>query len=147
MVNIYIESSLKDLKRQSGVVCLILENPENKSNTATQFGKIVDSTKYRAELISLKIALGMVKNTQELTIYTDCQYMAAAFQRNWINTWIRNGWKTAKGRDVVDQEEWKRILELLKNRKITFKVNENHEYKLWMKSEVQKRSEKYKKST
>lgn len=145
MVNIYIESSLKDLKRQSGVVCVILEDQENKEHTATQFGKILEATKYKAELISLKNALGMLKKCNEVTVYTECQYMAAAFERDWLKNWQSNGWKTAKGRDVTDQEEWKKILEALKGRKIIFKVNGEHSYKAWMKSEVQRRAEKYKK--
>lgn len=144
MINIYIATSLKGLKIQNGIVCLILENAENKGNTATQFGKILDMTKYTSEIIALKNALKMVGKKEEITIFTDCRYVAAAFERGWILNWQKNNWKTARNKDVKHREEFEKILELLNGRKIKFQVQKQHEYKQWMQKEVNDRAERLK---
>lgn len=144
MVNIYIATSLKSLKRQNGIACVILENAENTSNTATIFGKIIEKTKNGADVASLKNALIRVKDRAKLTIFTDSTYLASAFEQNWLEKWQQNGWKTAKGEEIENRADWEEISELLNGVIPTFKVKEQHEYKLWMQSEIEKRLEKRK---
>ena len=46
-----------------------------------------------------------------VNITTTSEYLANAFRRRWIETWKRNGWTTADGNPVRNQEDWKRLME------------------------------------
>lgn len=145
MINIYIETSQKPLKRQNGIACLILENPENKGNTVTIFGKTLEKTKYEAELISLKIALNKVKKGEKLIIWTECNMLAAVFERKWLEKWKENSWKTAKRQNVKHCEVLMEIYEILAGNYPEINHKKPHEYKMWMKKEVKERKERHEK--
>lgn len=36
-----------------------------------------------------------------------------AFQQGWIKTWMENGWKNSKGKNVRCRELWEKLVELL----------------------------------
>lgn len=142
MINIYIETSLKPLKRQDGEVGFVIENGLNKGQTATQFGQICEKTEYASVLLGLKYALKRVIKKNEITIWTDCTYVAAGFNKGWLDTWKKNGWKTAKGCDIANKELWQDIAELLDGNTPEVRLKEKHEFKNWLKDEVEKRSKK-----
>lgn len=142
-VNIYIESSVKGLKRQSGVVGFVLEAAGREGDTVTQFGRVEDVTENQAQLLALKYALKRIQDMSDLKIWTDNSYIAAAFRQNWIKGWNERDWKTAKGKDVANREEWESILKMLGDSIPEFAISEKHEYKNWLSKEVERRSEKY----
>ena len=139
MINIYIATSVKSLKRLNGSACIVLENLENKGNAVTIFGKILEKTKNGAELTTFKNALLRIVNREELTVYTDNPYLSSAFEQGWLKKWQENGWKTAKGTEVENKADWEEVLKLLNGSRPTFKVKEPHEYKMWMEKELEKR--------
>lgn len=47
--------------------------------------------------------------TQKIHIWTDSQYVKNGVQQ-WSKNWIRNGWKTAGGKAVKNQQIWREIL-------------------------------------
>ena len=142
-VNIYIESSIKGLKRRSGVVGFILEAEGYEGKTVTQFGSVKEATENQAQLLALKYALKRIKDMSELRIWTDNSYMAAAFEQDWISGWIERGWKTAKGKEVANREEWESILQMLGESIPEFQVAQSHSFKSWLSKEIERRVEKY----
>ena len=56
-------------------------------------------------------------------VYTDSKYVVQAVE-GWISSWIKNGWKTSAGKDVMNQELWESLdlnLKILKRvRPISF---------------------------
>ena len=44
-----------------------------------------------------------------VTVYTDSDYIVASFQNGWVDSWMRHGWKNAKGRTVRNVELWKEL--------------------------------------
>lgn len=141
-VNIYIESSVKGLKRQSGVVGFVLEAAGREGDTVTQFGRVEDVTENQAQLLALKYALKRIQDKREITIWTDNTYLAAAFQQNWIAGWIERNWKNAKGKEVANRTEWESILQMLDGCVPEFR-KEHHSYKNWLSGECERRAEKY----
>lgn len=142
-INIYIKSSVKTLKRQNGVVGFVIEAEAFEGYTITQFGSVRDVTDNQSQLLALKYALMRINDKSELIIWTDNKYIAAAFNQGWIKGWKYRGWKTAKGKDVANSEEWKEVLELLKDNIPQFKIQENHSYSTWLHREVERRAKKY----
>ena len=47
----------------------------------------------------------------EIEIYTDSQYVKLGITE-WINTWIKNNWKTSKKEDVKNKDLWLELYNL-----------------------------------
>lgn len=81
-------------------------------------GAEADSTNNRMELMAVIGSLEALRESCEVTIYTDSSYVADAFKKNWIAGWLRNGWKTAAKTPVKNSELWQRLLAAVKPHKI-----------------------------
>lgn len=72
-------------------------------------GKEAHTTNNRMEL---RAAIEALKNTNlevdEVEINTDSQYLKKGITE-WIYGWKRNGWKTANGKPVKNQDLWKEL--------------------------------------
>lgn len=135
-VNIYIETSIRGKKPSNGVVGFVMEA---KGATLTQFGKVTNVNEDQSVIKALKYALKRIRQASEITIWTDNRYMTAAINADWLGTWVRNDFKTAKGKEVDSKEDWIEIAELLKYH--TAEVNDKpHEYKGWLIVEVRRRN-------
>lgn len=56
----------------------------------------------------------------EIIIYSDSAYLVQAFRLGWIQKWQRNGWKTATGQDVLNQDLWQELVLLTTIHKVTW---------------------------
>ena len=48
-----------------------------------------------------------------IRVFTDSNYVRMGLTE-WSKNWERNGWKTVKGDDVKNKEEWIRMIELMR---------------------------------
>lgn len=77
-------------------------------------GELRWTTNQRAELTAVVEALGAVKKFNlETVVYSDSAYIVNCFKDNWRASWIRNGWKTSKGGEVVNRDLWERLFALV----------------------------------
>jgi ribonuclease HI len=51
-----------------------------------------------------------------VTVYTDSVYVIRGITQ-WIWGWIRNGWRTAEGKDVTNREYWQELSSVVSKRK------------------------------
>ena len=142
-VNIYIESSVKGPRRSNGVVGFVLEEESHKDKTLTQFGKVENVTANQAVLLALIHAMRRIKTGTDITIWTDSFYVQSALVHGWLEEWSENGWKTAKGKEICNEKEWKQIKELLGDVEPEFEIGTQHPFKNYLKSEVERRSKRY----
>jgi len=84
------------------------------------------TTNNRMELMSLIVALEALKSPVRLTIHTDSKYLMNPFQKRWIAKWKSNGWQTSAKEDVLNQDLWKRLDELLRPHQFAFKWIKGH---------------------
>lgn len=73
------------------------------------------ATNQYAELISIKYALKLCRDVKDLTLYTDSQYSINCITL-WYKTWIKNGWKSSSGSDVLYSDIIKECLRILEYR-------------------------------
>ena len=84
--------------------------------------------------MELKAALEALKAQQEPTrvrLYSDSAYLVNAFQQNWMRRWKVNGWKTATGKPVENQDLWKELITLSDKHEVTWikvKGHSSHYY-------------------
>lgn len=68
------------------------------------------TTNNRMELLGAIVGLESLKRPCRVTIYSDSQYLVNAFQKHWVEGWMRRGWKTASKQPVKNVDLWKRLL-------------------------------------
>ena len=89
------------------------------------------TTNNRMELLAAIIALETLKKPCEITLTSDSKYLIDAIEKNWIESWIKKGWKNASKQPVKNIDLWKRLIEAMKPHKINFvwvKGHAGHEY-------------------
>ncbi len=58
------------------------------------------------ELKAVIEGLKLLKEACSVTLVVDSRYVMDAFEKNWIENWRANGWKTAAKDPVKNQELW-----------------------------------------
>ena len=82
-----------------------------------------ETTNNRMELMGVITGLEALNKPCEVEIISDSKYVTDAFNRNWIEGWIKKGWRNSSG-EVKNIDLWKRLL----------KAAEPHELKfIWVK--------------
>ena len=133
-VNIYTASGIRSPRAGNGKAGYILEmKTEKEPVTLTKTVELLNATANQSELRILNMALARLTKKCSLTIYTESGYVAAGIEE--LSRWQENGWKTSRGTDVANKEEWQETAELLNGHAFSV-TTENHEYRAWLRSEV-----------
>lgn len=137
-VRIYLYSTIKGCRTCSGAYTYILEADTSKG-TITRFKteKVENVTAHKSVLLALTAALKRIRQISHLVIYTDSNYVAVNTKGS-LAKWKKNGWKTARGKNIKNQEEWQEIERLLKQHSFEFVVTPWNSYYQWMKEESEK---------
>jgi len=88
------------------------------------------TTNNRMELIAVIEALKALPSGREVEVRTDSQYVKNGITA-WINTWKRNGWRTASKSPVKNRELWEELDRLSAARKPLFVWVEGHAGEEW----------------
>ncbi|MGN1270075.1 MAG: ribonuclease HI [Clostridia bacterium] len=85
-----------------------------------------DTTNNIMELTAVIESLKLLKRPCKVDLYSDSAYVVNAFLQNWINGWIKNGWKNSSKEDVKNKELWQELLSLTKIHNVTFHKVKGH---------------------
>lgn len=66
------------------------------------------TTNNRMELLAAICALESLSKPCKVDLYTDSQYVQKGITE-WMSSWLRRGWKNAKGEAVKNQDLWQRL--------------------------------------
>lgn len=58
-------------------------------------------------------SIGVLNGICLLDIHTDNDYLIGAMRQGWLAEWQKNNWKTAKGTNVKNLDQWKILSGLL----------------------------------
>lgn len=68
------------------------------------------TTNNRMELMAAIVGLEALMRPCEVELYSDSKYLTDAFNKKWIDGWIKKGWKRGKNEPVKNMDLWKRLL-------------------------------------
>ena len=86
-------------------------------------GGETETTNNRMELMGVITGLEALNRPCEVEVISDSKYVTDAFNQNWIEGWLKKGWRSSSG-EVKNIDLWKRLL----------KAAEPHELKfIWVK--------------
>lgn len=84
-----------------GVIIEIGEGKEITTNNEMELKAVVEALK------------NIPKEEKNVEVYSDSKYVIDG-AKGWTFGWVKNGWKTKAGTDVLHMEMWKELIELLK---------------------------------
>lgn len=90
-----------------------------KDNVKKISGFVPNTTNNRMEILALINALSILKESCEITVYSDSKYVVDSINKNWVLNWQKNNWMK-KNKKVPNSDLWYTLLNLMKNHKIDF---------------------------
>ena len=78
------------------------------------------TTNNRMELMAAIAGLEALNRQCEVELYSDSQYLVNAFNKHWIEGWIKKGWKRGKNEPVKNVDLWQRLLKAKSAHHVSF---------------------------
>jgi len=116
MIKIYTDGSCLKNPGNGGWAAIINDDGDIKRVSGSE----KNTTNNRMELMAPLNALKGMDPNKEIEIYTDSQYVKLGITE-WINTWIKNSWKTSKKEEVKNKDLWIQLYNL--NQSLNIKWN------------------------
>ena len=113
MIEIYTDGSCLENPGNGGWAAIIKINENIKKISGSE----KNTTNNRMELLATINALKSINSDEEINIFTDSQYVKLGITE-WINTWVKNNWKTSKKEDVKNKDLWTELYNLNRTLKV-----------------------------
>ncbi len=85
-----------------------------------------ETTNNRMEIYAVIVGLRCLREPCEVTVYSDSAYTVNAFNEGWIFGWMKNGWKKADNKPVLNAELWQELYSLTQKHKVRFVKVKGH---------------------
>ncbi len=108
-VEIFTDGGCKGNPGPGGYGCIL----KQKDHIKEIKGGDPKTTNNIMEMTAVIVALKQLREPCEIRLTTDSQYVVKGMTE-WINGWIRNGWKTASRQPVKNKELWQELMKLSK---------------------------------
>ena len=121
-VTIYTDGACSGNPGPGGWAGIVLFGPHEKVVSGAERA----TTNNRMELRAVVESLRALKKPCRVSVRTDSAYVANAFNRGWIQNWLRRGWKTASKKPVKNRDLWEDLLDLMDEHEVTFVKVKGH---------------------
>lgn len=85
------------------------------------------TTNNRMELLAAIVGLEALTKPCEVELISDSKYLTDAFNRNWIDGWLKKNWKTSGNKPVKNIDLWKRLLAAKEPHSVSFVWVKGHD--------------------
>ncbi len=109
-VTIYTDGACSGNPGKGGWGAILIYGDKKKEIS----GAMDETTNNQMELTAPIEALKLLKRPCYVKLYSDSAYVVNAFLQKWIDTWVKNGWKTADKKEVKNKELWMQLYEFTK---------------------------------
>ena len=126
-VTIYTDGSARGNPEGPGGYGTILHYVDRNGTLHTReySGGYKKTTNNRMELMAVIVGLEALTKPCEVEVISDSKYVTDAFNRNWIGSWLKKGWKASSG-PVKNIDLWKRLLAAKEPHTVTFTWVKGH---------------------
>ena len=84
------------------------------------------TTNNRKELLAVISALEKLNQSCIVELYSDSKYVIDALTKGWLTSWIKNGWRKADKKPVLNVDLWQRLLPLLEKHEMHYHWVKGH---------------------
>lgn len=121
-VTIYTDGACSGNPGPGGWAAILIYGSKERVITGFE----ADTTNNRMELAAVVESLRVLKERCNVAVHTDSSYVANAFNENWIEGWIRRGWKTAGKKPVKNQDLWEDLIQQVAKHEVKFVKVKGH---------------------
>lgn len=127
-VKIYTDGSARGNPDGPGGYGVILQYVDGKGqlHELTKSAGYKKTTNNRMELMGVITGLESLNRPCDVEVISDSKYVTEAFNQNWIDNWMANGWKKSDKKPVLNVDLWKRLLEAKRDHNVTFTWVKGH---------------------
>ncbi|WP_067924020.1 ribonuclease HI [Alicyclobacillus shizuokensis] len=112
-VNIWTDGACKGNPGPGGWAFVIEDEVTGK--TLEKCGAEKETTNNRMELRAVIESLKSLRKPCQVTLYSDSEYVCSAFNRGWLASWRKHGWRTASKKPVANAECWQELVSLVED--------------------------------
>lgn len=87
----------------------------------------VKTTNNRMEMMAAIVGFEALNRPCQVDVFSDSQYLINAFNKHWIDGWIKKGWKRGKNEPVKNVDLWKRLLKAAGPHQVTWNWVKGHD--------------------
>ena len=120
-VEIYTDGACSGNPGKGGYgIVLRYKKPDGEYITKEISEGFETTTNNRMEVMAAVIALESLKKPCNVMLYSDSKYLIDAIKENWLDNWIKKGWKTAGKKPVKNVDLWQRLINAMQKHEIDF---------------------------
>lgn len=126
-VTIWSDGSSRGNPGPGGYGCVLVyvdaAGQEHRREIAQGFER---TTNNRMELLGAIVGLEALRRPCRVVMRTDSEYVANGFNKGWLATWQRKGWKNSKKKPVENRDLWERLLRAVEPHEVTWEHVAGH---------------------
>ena len=127
IVKLYSDGSSRGNPGPGGYGTILLyEDAHGTVHEKTISQGYAETTNNRMELLGCIAGFEALNRPCRVEVYSDSKYLVDAFNQNWIENWVANGWKRGKSGPVKNIDLWKRLLTAIEPHEVTFTWVKGH---------------------
>ena len=123
LVRLYTDGACSGNPGPGGWAAILKFGPHQKEIS----GNMSHTTNNRMELFAVISGLGALKQSCKVEVYSDSTYVVNAFNQNWIEGWLKRGWKTSDNKPVENQDLWRLLLITMRKHDVSFHKVPGHQ--------------------
>lgn len=120
-IKIYTDGACKGNPGPGGWGAVLIYGDQQKEIWGGETG----TTNNRMELKAAIEALKSMKKSCDIELYTDSQYVRKGITE-WMQNWLKKGWRTASGSPVKNSDLWKALNEAVAKQNISWHWVKGH---------------------
>ena len=121
-VIIYTDGACHGNPGPGGYAAILIHGEKQKELS----GGFKKTTNNRMELMAAIKGLESLKDSWDVTLYSDSQYLVRSMTEGWVEKWQANGWKRNKKDPALNVDLWKQILILCFKNDVKFVWTKGH---------------------
>ncbi len=127
-VTIYTDGSARGNPEGPGGYGTVIEYIDGKGTLHTKelSGGYIKTTNNRMELMGVIAGLEALNKPCGVEIVSDSKYVTDAFNKHWIESWIRENWRRGKKNEVKNIDLWQRLLAAKAPHRVSFTWVKGH---------------------
>lgn len=128
-VKIYTDGSARSNPEGPGGYGTIIHytDPKGQLHEREYSAGYKKTTNNRMELMAVIVGLEALTKPCNVEVISDSKYVTDAFNQHWVDTWLKNNWKTSQKKPVLNPDLWKRLLKAMEPHKVIFTWVKGHD--------------------
>lgn len=122
MIEIFADGSCLGNPGPGGWACIIRQGEDSRLLSGCE----EQTTNNRQELRSALEGLLNTPDGSLVRMVMDSRYVIDGFEKNWVKSWKKNGWKTASKAPVKNRDLWEALHLAVEARKVTWEWVRGH---------------------